>query len=422
MLKRLRSRLSSLSRRQRLLLLAELVLLCGLAGLFLARFGSAAIYQTVFEAEAGSPGGNVRQDRRDDASGGAAMRFASDSATPQLAASVLVDDRIHVWDLAFLPDRSILFTERGGALSRLHEGRVTKIADMPDVASRGEGGLMGLALDPQYASNNFAYTCYNSTAGDVRVVRWKLAGTPLTISDRKDIITGMPAQESGRHSGCRTVFGPDGYLWVGTGDAALGDSGQQPMNLGGKILRVDRDGRAAPGNLGGAFDARVYSYGHRNTQGLAFFPVEKRGTLGLSSEHGSSVDDEINELRRGNYGWAPPSAGYSEGGVPMTDTQRFPDAIGAIWSSGSPTQAPSGMAIVNGAAWKGWDGTAAVAMLKARHLKILRLDAANKVVREERALEGAYGRLRAVVQGPDGALYVTTDNGGGDKIVRIAPQ
>jgi glucose/arabinose dehydrogenase len=216
------------------------------------------------------------------------------------------------------------------------------------------------------------------------------------------------------------AFGPDGYLWAGTGDNARGDTSIQPKNLGGKILRVDRSGAAAPGNLGGDYDSRIYSYGHRNVQGLAFFPSAKNGVLGLSAEHGPTVDDEVNELRKGNFGWAPPAQGYDES-VPMTDLTRFPDAISAIWSSGNPTQAPAGAAVIKGKQWKGWDGALAVAMLKGQHLKILRLDDKNKVIKEEKTLVDIYGRLRAVVQGPDGALYIGTSNGN-DEILKLSPE
>lgn len=341
--------------------------------------------------------------------------------TPKFKEEVIVQGRQNVWDVVQVPGKQLLFTERSGSLNLYDNGKIKQVAAISDVAVGGEGGLMGMALDPQFEQNRYLYLCFNSTADDIRVTRWKVANDLSSLSDRNDIVTGMPANPSGRHSGCRLAFGPDGYLWTGTGDSAQGTQPQQPNNLGGKILRTDRNGKAAPGNLGNGFDARVYSYGHRNTQGIAFFSKARNGLVGVSAEHGSSVDDELNPLTKGNFGWAPP-AGYDEDGVAMTDTDRFPDAVRAIWSSGTPTQAPSGITIISGAQWKGWDGAVAMALLRDRHLKILRLSDDNKVAKEEKVLEGTYGRLRMVYQAPDGNLYVTTDNKSNDKIIRVTPQ
>lgn len=346
-----------------------------------------------------------------------------DTSTPQFDAEVMVSARKHIWEIAFLPTGELLFNERGGAVNVIADGRLSEVAQIPDVEASGEGGLMGLAVDPQFTKNRYIYTCYNSDVNDIRIVRWRLADDLKSLQEQQHIVTVVSPAKSvylGRHAGCRLAFGPDGYLWAGTGDNARGDTSIQPKNLGGKILRVDRNGTAAPGNLGGEFDSRIYSYGHRNVQGLAFFGAAKNGVLGVSTEHGPTVDDEVNELSKGNFGWAPPDEGYDER-VPMTDLTRFPDAVPAIWSSGSPTQAPAGAVIIRGKAWKGWDGAVAVTMLKGQHLKILRLDAKNKVVQEEKTLVDTYGRLRAVVQGPDGSLYVGSSTGD-DEIIKLTPK
>jgi aldose sugar dehydrogenase len=196
----------------------------------------------------------------------------------------------------------------------------------------------------------------------------------------------------------------------------------QPKNLGGKVLRVDRDGNAAKGNLGGEFDSRIYSYGHRNTQGLTFFFKPREGEpVGVSVEHGPGIDDEVNLLKSGNFGWAPPPAGYDEG-VPMTDKSRYPDAVEAIWSSGKPTQAPSGAGFLKGTRWKGWDGALAVAFLKDQKVTIMHLDKKTyKVTKEEVLFKNQFGRIRAAKQGPDGNLYIGTSKGEGDQIIRVIP-
>jgi len=344
--------------------------------------------------------------------------------TPELDTSAILTGLRHVWDIDFLPNNDMIFTERTGTIRVVQHGEAKVVADISDVRVVGEGGLMGLAIDPHFESNRSIFTCFNSTEGDIRVVRWKINEDASTLTGRNDIITGMPSNPSGRHSGCQLAFGPDGYLWVGTGDTAqtlTPQSPQDPDSLGGKILRVDRDGRAAPGNAGGTFDARVYSYGHRNTQGLAFFTKQVKGSLGISVEHGPGVDDEVNPLTSGNFGWAPPDGPYDES-VPMTDKDRFPDAVEALWSSGSPTLAPSGVAILQGNQWKAWDGAIAVAMLKTQHLRILLLDDEFNVAEEAVRLEREFGRLRAVTQGPDGALYVGSSNGTDDMILKVTPR
>jgi aldose sugar dehydrogenase len=297
---------------------------------------------------------------------------------------------------------------------------------------------MGLAIDPQFASNRYIYTCLASTLGgpqnDVRVARWRVDARYTTLTNRTDIITGAPVNtlgELGRHSGCRPRFGPDGYLWIGTGDAATGTVPQDLGSLGGKVLRVDRNGAAAPGNLGGSSDPRIYSYGHRNVQGIAFRSTDG---LGVSLEHGPDRDDELNALVKGNFGWDPVLAGggtaYNEA-VPMTDFNKFPSAIGALWSSGSPTVAPSGATFLSGSQWKAWNGALAIAELKGQRLLVFLLDSLGHVRDVGVAVDQGrvhnplddQGRLRSAVEGPDGNLYVTTDNGGGvDKILKLVPQ
>lgn len=348
---------------------------------------------------------------------------STSAETPKFKADVIVQGRQNAWDVVMLPGsgKQLLFTERRGSVNLYDAGKVKQVAFISDVAAQGEGGLMGMALDPQFSQNRYLYLCHNATAGDVRVTRWKVADNLSSLTNRKDIITGIAANPSGRHSGCRLAFGPDGYLWTGTGDSAQGTQPQQLSSLNGKILRTDRDGKGASGNLGGGFDGRIYSYGHRNTQGIAFFTAARNGVVGVSAEHGSTIDDELNPLAKGNFGWAPPE-GYDEDGVSMTDTMRFPDAVEAIWSSGKPTQAPSGIAVIEGQAWKGWDGAVVMALLKDKHLKVFRLNQDNRVVKEEKILEGDYGRLRTVYQAGDGNLYVTTDNSSNDKIIRLTPQ
>jgi glucose/arabinose dehydrogenase len=354
---------------------------------------------------------------------GGTKKTAQSTEAPELSTQTILEGRERVWDIAFLPTKELIFSERSGTLSMLKDGEAKTIQKISDVKALGEGGLLGIAVDPKFSTNRYIYTCFN-TEQDIRIVRWALKADMSGLEQRKDIVTGVPRNSGGRHSGCRMAFGQDGYLWIGTGDTAQNitpQTPQDPKSLAGKILHVDRDGQGAPGNLGGNFDARIYSYGHRNTQGIAFFDTAIKGVPGISAEHGTSVDDEVNLLKPGNFGWAPPDGPYDES-VSMTDKDRFPDAIDSVWSSGDPTQAPSGAAVLNGSQWKVWDGAVVVAMLKGQHLKVLQLDSDLKVTKETQLFKDEFLRLRAVVQGPDGSLYMSTDNGTNDKIIRVTPQ
>ena len=332
---------------------------------------------------------------------------------PRIRVETLVSGLDIPWDLGFLPDGTMLFTERDGRIEARVGGGVRLLAAPSDVYATGEGGMLGLAVDPLFSGNRLVYTCFNTTHGDIRVVKWRVNDAVTALTRVADIVTGMPASAGGRHSGCRPHFGPDGYLWVGTGDAANGVNPQSDGSLGGKVLRIDRDGRAAPGN---PFGFRWYTKGHRNVQGIAFQPGT--GTA-FSVEHGPDRDDEVNVLRSGgNYGWDP-VPGYNES-VPMTDTRRHPSALSAVWRSGDPTIAPSGATFLSGSRWGTWNGGLVMAVLKDAHLRLLRFDASNRLTGEQVILTG-YGRLRTVVLGPDGNLYVTTSNGGDDRILRIVP-
>ncbi|MDQ3107566.1 MAG: PQQ-dependent sugar dehydrogenase, partial [Actinomycetota bacterium] len=196
-------------------------------------------------------------------------------------------------------------------------------------------------------------------------------------------------------------------LYVGTGDSGQGTAPQSDANRGGKVLRVDPTTGATT----------IHTKGHRNVQGLALRP----GTDQLFSvEHGPDRDDEINLLRAGgNAGWDP-VPNYNQS-VPMTDTGKFPDAMRPVWASGTPTLATAGATFVTGSAWGSWNGALIVACLKAQRLQVFTLDAAGNLTSTTSALANAHGRLRSAVQGPDGALYVTTSAGSNDRILRISP-
>ena len=340
---------------------------------------------------------------------------------PALSVFELVTGLTVPWGIGFTPDGTMLFTQRSGRLSaRLTDGTVhTVTADLSDLFASDETGLMAIVVDPDFATNRRFYTCQGHTGPQVQVIAWTIDSAYTTATRADDpLVDGLPS--SGRHGGCRLRFGPQGYLWIGTGDAATGTNPQTQSSLGGKVLRVDAStGDGAPTNPSAG--SQVYSYGHRNVQGLALRP----GTDQMwAVEHGSTVDDEINLLvSGGNYGWDP-VPGYNER-VPMTDRVKFPDAVEAKWSSGTSTLATSGAIFLEGDEWAAWEGRLAVASLKDSTLRVFEFATDGTLLSEvvARGLNATHGRLRTPMLGPDGALYVSTSNGGsGDKILRVTPQ
>jgi aldose sugar dehydrogenase len=316
------------------------------------------------------------------------------------------------WDLGFLPDGRMLFTERGGQISALVGGGKRVLGGPADVRVGGEGGLLGLAIDPHFAQNRFIYTCYDSTLGDIRVAKWRVNDAVTGAARIGTLLQGLPENPTGRHSGCRPRFGPDGFLWIGTGDAANGTNPQDDNSLGGKVLRVDSTwGLPAPGNPGGH---RWYTKGHRNVQGLAFQPGTGQA---YSQEQGTFRDDELNRLvAGGNYGYNP-VPGYNES-VPMT----FAGAIPAVWSSGPTTIATSGMTFLSGRQWRDWNGAVVACALKGSQVRVIQLTPDGLGTAAQSTALTGFGRLRTPVQGPDGSLYLTTSNGGGnDRILKVTP-
>ena len=352
-------------------------------------------------------------------------------ASPELTVTELVTGLTHPWDIAFTPDGTMLFTERDDGLRvRLTDGTVRQVtADFSDLNFGGTAGLLALVLDPDFVSNRRFYTYQRHTGAEMQLIAWTIDADYTAVTRVADPLVGGIPRNRNRgpsHGGGRLRFGPQGYLWVATGDGYSGTAAQDLSSLGGKVLRVDsQTGAGAPDNP--FAPSPVYTYGHRNPQGLALRPGASQM---WSVEHGPNHDDEINLLvSGGNYGWDPaPDEGaedlYDETTTPMTDLVKFPDGLEAKWSSGYPTLAVGGGVFLEGSQWREWEGRFAVATLKTKSVRVFKFteegDLVSQVVVPE--LDHTYGRLRTAVLGPDGALYITTTNGGGkDKILKVVP-
>ena len=342
---------------------------------------------------------------------------------PTFTVSTVVGGLDHPWEVAFTPDGTMLVTERAGRIDAVVNGGKRVLAQPADAVSTSEGGTLGLAVDPAFATNRRIFVCFESNisgALDERVASYVVSNDVTSLSGRSDIVTGIPLNNTGsagRHSGCRLRFGPDGALWVTTGDGVRTDTAQNPASLGGKILRVTVTGAPAPGNPGGALDPRVFTLGHRNVQGLAFRPGDGRA---FSIEQGTNCDDEVNlPVAGANFGWNPGALGFYNEVAPMTDTATVPGAVGARWSSGCPTIATSGGGFVTGSQWGSWDGALVAAALAGTQLRVLKFDTAGNLVSQSTALTDR-GRLRTVVQGPNGHLFVLTDANPG-AILELTP-
>lgn len=324
------------------------------------------------------------------------------------------------WEIRFLPDGDLLVTERPGRLTllRMTDGTAgdRTSTEVPGVRHTGEGGLMGLALDPEFRANGRVYACFTTDEGGEllnRVVRWRLRrdGSGLSLEERLVVLDGMAA--SSVHDGCRLEFGPDGHLFVTMGDAGRSSSAQDRSSLSGKIHRVATDGSVPPDN---PFGTSVWSWGHRNPQGLAW---DDRGRL-WATEHGpsglGSGRDELNLIEKGeNYGWPE-----------VTGDEDAPGALPPVLHSGSDTWAPAGVAFADGSIFFG--GLRGSALYEARPTGEVRAGERGGVELTVH-LPGELGRIRVVRLGPDGALYLATSNrdgrgdprSGDDRVLRVDP-
>ena len=326
------------------------------------------------------------------------------------------------WGLAFLPDGRMLVTERGGSLRIVStDGRVgAPIAGVPAVWAQGQGGLLDVALAPDFAQSRIIYLSFSEPGpggAGTAVARGRLGEGRL--EDVRVIFRQTPKVSSGAHFGSRLVFTRDGNLFITTGDRRQGDPAQDLGGHIGKVIRVRLDGSVPPDNpfveRAGA-KPEIWSYGHRNIQGATLHP--ETGQL-WTAEHGAMGGDEINTPRPGrNYGWPVITYGRDYSGAKIGEGSSKPGMEQPVhyWD---PSIAPSGMAFYTGDRFPEWKGDLFVGSLK--FFRLVRFDVnGERVNGEERLLEGFRQRIRDVRQGPDGYIYLLTDERDG-RILRIEP-
>ena len=329
-------------------------------------------------------------------------------AFAELDVDVIVDGLNNPWEIVFGPEGEIFFTERDGRIWKIENFEEAKVIETFPKSGSMEGGTLGLALHPDFKNNQKIYIYQTNLELEFfqnKVFSFTVNGDTLT--DKQVVIDDIPGAPW--HDGGRIKFGPDGKLYITTGDAINPGWSQDLSSLAGKILRINPDGTIPDDN---PFDSSpIFSYGHRNPQGIAW----SDGGLFVSSEHGPSGEmgyghDEINVIVKGkNYGW-PKVVGDSSDDI----------FVNPIIHSGQSTWAPSGMVFFNSDKISSFEGKFLVGALRGQHLMVVNVAEDGSLISTEKMFEGDFGRIRTAQIGPDGVLYLLTANGDNDKIIRIS--
>ncbi|OCK62132.1 PQQ-dependent sugar dehydrogenase [Bradyrhizobium sp. LMTR 3] len=350
---------------------------------------------------------------------------AFDSSAGELEVRTIARGLVNPWALAFLPNGTMLVTERPGRMRLVSaEGQVSPpLKGLPDVWASGQGGLHDVVTDKSFAQNRTIYFCYaERTAGGGRTTaaRAKLSDDNGRLDEVKIIFRQQGPLSSGNHYGCRIAQTDDGNLFVALGDHFT--HRDQAQNLGnhlGKLIRIAPDGSVPPGNpFAGRSDAKpeIWSYGHRNVQALAINPASGEP---WEIEHGPRGGDEVNVVGKGkNYGWPVIGYGIDYSGAKIHESTAK-DGMEQPVKYWVPSIAPSGMAFYTGKLFPKWNGSLFTGALRGAMLVRLTLNG-NAVTSEERLLQNLHERIRDVRQGPDGALWLLTDSSNG-RVLRVAP-
>jgi len=352
-----------------------------------------------------------------------------------LRVDVVAHGLVNPWGLAFLPEGRMLVTERPGRMRIISaDGKLgPPLPGLPAVVAEGQGGLLDVVTDPRFASNRLVYWSYSEAAADgdsngTAVARARLDGAPGAerLADVQVVFRQAPKVASKRHFGSRLVFGQDGRLFIGLGDRfSRKDDAQTLDNHQGKIVRIEPDGKVPAdnplvGKPGNPPNTRleIWSWGHRNVQGAAIHPTT--GDL-WATEHGPQGGDELNLVQPGrNHGWPAITYGRNYGlGTRIGDGIERADVVAPLAHWVPTSIAPSGMAFLTSDRYPGWKGNLFIGALRAQALVRIVLDG-DKVVQQERLLLTLNERIRDVRQGPDGFLYLLTDNADG-RVLKVLP-
>lgn len=353
----------------------------------------------------------------------------ADSSAGTLKAEVIASGLDHPWAVAFLPDGGYVVTERPGRMRIVRDGKAGPVvAGLPDVRTVGQGGLLDVVLAPDFADSQRIYFSFSEKADDAGEPEGQgtaIASARLIVDGMEGSLEGMRVifrqnkfTTTGHHFGSRIAIAPDGNLFFTIGDRGEGDRAQNGQDHAGSVLRIRPDGGIPEDNPNatGGLGAEIWSMGHRNPQGVAIDPAD--GTL-WTVEHGARGGDELNHPEAGkNYGWPEISYGVNYNGSKIGVGTEAPGMEQPVYYW-DPSIAPSGLAFYDGDLIPEWKGDLLVGALKFQML--VRLDMEDgKVVKEERLFEKAFGRIRDVRVGPDGAIYLLSDEDDG-QLIRVAP-
>lgn len=352
-----------------------------------------------------------------------------ETGPPQITTETILTGYDIIWGMDFLPNGDLIFGEKRGKLYQYNSTGVTEITGVPPVHAAGQGGLMDIRVHPEYAKNGWIYASYaERPAGSgarLKLIRFKITGNQ--VSGVETLLTTDATNTWYGHYGSRILFGKDGYLYLSVGEGGTGSYGgpaaqnnhaQDPQSAWGKIHRLNDDGSIPADNPvipGNTVPSSIFSTGHRNPQGLALHP--ETGRI-WSSEHGPRGGDEINIIGKGkNYGWPDFSVGVNYDGTPISGGQHGEGITSPLYTW-TPSIGICGIAFITSETFKSWKGNLLVSGLASQ--KLYRCVTEGEKITGEHVLLSNSGRIRNVVQGPDGSVYVSAENPG--RIIRITPE
>lgn len=355
---------------------------------------------------------------------------ATADTQPKLKSNIIVNDKDVIWGMDFLPNGDLLFTEKQGKFYRYSGGKTTELSGAPtDVFVKGQGGLLDLRVHPKYAQNGWIYATYVSKGTDdgsqLNLIRFKLNGDAITGTET--IFTTPATNTMYNHYGSRIEFDNKGFLFLSIGEGgATSYGGAESPNMNaqnvtipwGKVHRMTDDGKVPSDNPvleGNSAPSTVYSYGHRNPQGLAFNPTTQEI---WESEHGPRGGDEVNVIQKGkNYGWPVVSYGINYDGKTISKAPAK-EGVTLPQHQYTPSIGTCGISFITSDKYKGWKGSLLVGGLAYQYLSRLEIKD-GKVVKEQKLLE-SIGRVRNVKQGPDGLIYISVEGPG--RIIQLLPE